>query len=129
MKKSMLVLLSVLGLVWSSVTLAAEPLEKSMDAMGKSYRTISKTESLDEFKAALAELRTEAVESRKHTPPKLAKEPADSDKLKDYHHGIDELISGIDRAQQFADAGDLKQAKAETDKLKDIRNEYHKKYK
>ncbi|MEM6051562.1 cytochrome b562 [Erwinia sp. P7711] len=126
MRRTLLTLLTA-SLLFSSVPALAD-LEEDMDILKGGLRTVTKTEDPSEFKKALTDMRGAAEDAKTQTPDKLKGQPADSAQIKDFHAGLDKLISQIDTSMKLANAGDLAGAKKEAEKFADTRNENHKKF-
>lgn len=126
MRRTLLTLLTAC-LLFSSVSALAS-LEDDMDILQGGLRIVTKTEDASEFKKALSDMRGAAEDAKTQRPDKLKGQPADSSLVKDFHAGLDKLISQIDASRQLADAGDLAGAKKEAEKFADTRNENHKKF-
>lgn len=126
MRRTLLTLLTA-SLLLSSVSALAD-LEEDMDILKGGLRTVTKTEDPSEFKKALTDMRGAAEDAKTQTPDKLKGQPADSAQIKDFHAGLDKLISQIDTSMKLANAGDLAGAKKEAEKFADTRNENHKKF-
>jgi len=126
MRRTLLTLLTA-SLLFSSVSALAD-LEEDMDILKGGLRTVTKTEDPSEFKKALTDMRGAAEDAKTQTPDKLKGQPADSAQIKDFHAGLDKLISQIDTSMKLANAGDLAGAKKEAEKFADTRNENHKKF-
>lgn len=128
MRKTLLAIVAV-ALFSGNALAASVDVGDAMDDLADHYKAALKAENPQDFKQALEGMKTAANEAKQGTPPKLEKEAADSEKMKDYHHGFDVLIGQIDKAEQLADAGQFAQAKQEAENFKETRNTYHKKYK
>jgi len=126
MRRTLLTLLTA-SLLFSSVSALAD-LEEDMDILKGGLRTVTKTDDPSEFKKALTDMRGAAEDAKTQTPDKLKGQPADSAQIKDFHAGLDKLISQIDTSMKLANAGDLAGAKKEAEKFADTRNENHKKF-
>lgn len=126
MRRTLLTLLTA-SLLFSSVSALAS-LEEDMDILNGNLRTVTKTDDVAEFKKALTDMRTAAEDAKTQTPDKLKGQPADSAQMKDFHAGLDKLISQIDTSMKLANSGDLAGAKEEAKKFADTRNENHKKF-
>lgn len=130
MRKSLLSLAAVALLSANSLAFAADiDVGDAMDDLSDHYKTALKADNPQDFKQALEGMKTAAKEAQQGTPPKLEKEPADGEKMKDYRHGLEILIGEINKAEQLADAGQFQQAKQAAENFKETRNTYHKKYK
>lgn len=128
MRKTILALTAAVLLSGSTLALAAD-VGDAMDDLSDHYKAALKADNPQAFKQALEGMKAAAQEARAGTPPKLEKEPADGEKMKDYHHGLDTLLGQIDKAEQLADAGQFQQAKQEAQAFKQTRDTYHRKYK
>lgn len=117
------------GLMSVSLLGQANEVENQMVIIAKNYRLVLGTDSPEEFKQGLAEMKQAAIKAQQNVPDKLAKEDKDSADMKDYRHGLDVLVGEIDAAKALADAGDMNKAKQAAEQFKLTRDEYHKKYK
>jgi len=128
MRKHVIALAAVALLGWSVQSLAAD-LETDMDTIADNYTKVLKTDNKADFIAGLAKMKAAAQDAKKSKPPKFDSKPDNSPEIQDYHKGLDDLISHIDKASALANADKLAEAKQEAEGLKAIRNENHKKFK
>ncbi|WP_299998977.1 cytochrome b562 [uncultured Cedecea sp.] len=128
MRKHLIAMLTMSTLLLSSVSALANDVAEDMDVLAQNYGTVLKATDAAPLKKALTNMREAAMDAKKGVPPKLEKESADSEAMKDYQHGFDILIAQIDEAMKLADAGKVDEAKAVAEEFKATRNEYHKKY-
>lgn len=128
MRKHVIAIATLALLGWSAQSLAAD-LETDMDTIADNYAKVLKTDNKDDFVAGLAKMKAAAEDAKKSKPPKLDSKADSSPEIQDYHKGLDNLISHIDKASELADAGKMADAKKEAEGLKSIRNENHKKFK
>ena len=115
-------------LLLSSVSALANDVGEDMDILAENYNSVLTAKEAATLKKALTNMRIAAQDAQKGVPPKLEKEPVDSEAMKDYRHGFDILMAQIDDAMKLADAGKVDEAKVAAGKFKATRNEYHKKY-
>ncbi|MEZ3501657.1 cytochrome b562 [Pantoea sp. KPR_PJ] len=127
MRKPVIAMLA-LSLLSGSATLYAADLEKDMDTLKEGLSTVMKTRDAQTMQQALSNMRQAAEDAKKSTPEKLEGQPADSAQIKDYHAGLDSLIAQIDVVNELAKANNVDGAKTEAQKLADIRNANHKKF-
>lgn len=127
MRKHLIAMLS-LSLLFSSASVLAADLEQDMDTLKENLSVVKKTDDAQEMHTALGKMRQAAQDAKQSTPDKLEGQPADSAQIKDYHAGLDALITQIDVVDKLAQASKLDEAKAEAKKLEDIRNANHKKF-
>ena len=127
MHKSLKTALSA-ALLLSCATAYALPLEQDMDILGTELATVQSTGSAKEMQQALQKMHDAAEDAKKSTPYKLQGQAADSEGIKEYHAGLDQLIAQIAVVDKLAAANKLPEAKAEAKKLSDIRNQNHKKF-
>lgn len=127
MRKHITAILTV-SLLCSSVTALAKGLEDDMDILKGAYRTVQKTDDAAELTRALTDMRAAAEDAKTQTPDKLKGKAPDSAEMKDYHAGLDTLISQIDASKKLAEAGDIAGAKQEAKKFADTRDANHKKF-
>ncbi|MFZ4832432.1 cytochrome b562 [Rouxiella sp. Mn2063] len=127
MRLSTLILMILLGSV-AAPALANGDIGSDMGTIAENYATVQQTQSLDEFKTALQNIRVAALDAEQGTPTRLAGQQADSPSMVDFRHGLTLLVANVDQALALANKGDLSQAQASAEKMKAIRNEYHQKY-
>ncbi len=128
MKKTLLAMLTLSTVVFTSTSALAMDLAEDMDILNDNYNIVLKTDQIDEFKHALNTMRGAALDAQKQTPPKLENKAPDSPEMKDFQHGLTILVSQIDGAMKLADAGQLDKAKQAAEDFKTTRTAYHKKY-
>ena len=121
------------GVVFALATLtsvsASADLAEEMRSIGRNATVASKTDNSQEFVTALTALSGAAEKAKGYTPYSLKDNAKDSAEIKDYQHGLQELIDTAAEGVKQAQQGDLAKAKEQVAKLLEIRNEYHKKYK
>lgn len=128
MRKHLIAMVAIALLGGSSIAMAAD-VGTDMDTIADNYGKALKAGNAQDFEANLANMKAAALDAKNATPPKLAGKAATSPEIADYKKGMDELISGIDKASALAKAGKLDEAKKEADGFKAIRNANHAKFK
>ena len=124
MKKMVLSgVLAVSSLLVSQWSVAAT-LEDDMHTLAIGYKNFNGSSNPQQASAALNQMRTAALDSKKLAPTKVKKDPQ---QLKAYEAGFDQLVVEIDKTNALVKAGQLAQAKQEGKKLLDIRDVNHKK--
>lgn len=106
----------------------ALPLEQDMDILGSQLVTVQNTGSAQEMHQSLEKMRQAAEDARKDTPYTLQGQAADSDNMKAYRAGMDQLIAQIKVVDALAVNNKLPEAKAAAKKLIEIRNQNHRKF-
>lgn len=112
-----------------SVASRANALEDQMKLIASSYRTVLKTDSPEEFNQELMIMKQATILAEQEIPNKLKGQDKDSTSMKDYRQGLTMLIDEIDSAKALVDAGQFDRAKQAAEQFKQLRSEYHKKYK
>jgi len=128
MRKHLIAMVAIALLGSSTMAMAAD-VGSDMDTIADNYGQALKAKDATAFEANLAKMKAAALDAKNATPPKLEGKAANSPEIQDYKKGMDELISGIDKATDLAKAGKLDEAKKEADGFKAIRNANHAKFK
>lgn len=111
-----------------SATVWAADLETNMKTLAKSTKAFAEAKDAANAKQQLVVMREAAVSSKQSLPHKLEGLPSESEKVKEYQAGLDQLVAEIDKVTALVEQGQLDQAKTEAMNLVKIRNENHKKF-
>ncbi|CAI2513235.1 cytochrome b562 [Serratia ficaria] len=120
--------LVALALLAAGSLAAAADLADDMDTIAANYKTALGTDSTDTLKQSLQNMRAAALDAKRGTPPKLEDKAADSPEMKDFRHGLDQLIGQIDQSLALANQGKLAEAKQVAQGFKQTRDANHKKF-
>ncbi|CAI1020618.1 cytochrome b562 [Serratia entomophila] len=120
--------LAALALLGASALATAADLADDMDTIAGNYKTVLSTDSADTLKQSLQNMRAAALDAKQGTPPKLEDKAADSPEMKDFRHGLDQLIGQIDRSLALANQGKVAEAKQVAQGFKQTRDANHKKF-
>ncbi|KYQ98283.1 cytochrome B562 [Serratia plymuthica] len=120
--------LMALALLGASSLAVAADLGDDMDTIAGNYKTVLSTNSTDTLKQSLQNMRAAALDAKQATPPKLENKAAGSPEIKDFQHGMDQLIGQIDQSLALANQGKLAEAKKIAQGFKQTRDVNHKKF-
>ncbi|VEA68394.1 Soluble cytochrome b562 precursor [Serratia plymuthica] len=120
--------LMALALLGASSLAVAADLGDDMDTIASNYKTVLSTNSTDTLKQSLQNMRAAALDAKQSTPPKLEGKAAGSSEIKDFQHGMDQLIGQIDQSLALANQGKLAEAKKVAQGFKQTRDVNHKKF-
>ncbi|MGC6378107.1 cytochrome b562 [Bisgaard Taxon 45] len=121
----LLKLLSITLIGFSVATVSQANVRAEMNQMKTVAASLTNAKDITEFQASAKVLREIAQQSSEKKPSSISN---DAD-FKGYQEGMKEFISALDEADKLAQEGNLDAAKTAAQKLFDIRNIYHKKYK
>lgn len=128
MGQKLLASLLILCVFLGSATVWAADLETNMKTLAKSTKAFAEAKDAANAKQQLVVMREAAVSSKQSLPHKLEGLPSESEKVKEYQAGLDQLVAEIDKVTALVEQGQLDQAKTEAMNLVKIRNENHKKF-
>lgn len=103
-------------------------LQSNMQILAKNMTVIEKSSDATELQRALQNMRSAALTAREEIPYSLDGKKVDSIEMKNYQQGYDLLINQIDLIAGLVDKGSISEAKDAVEKLKEIRNDWHMKY-
>ncbi len=113
------------GLSLPTQAAAASELETTMKSLGRQYRQVLETEDPARLQQGLEAMHQAATRARGQLPERLQGLPADDPERQTYRQGMDELRTGIARAQALLQAGRTDEAMVAAQELKSIRRQYH----
>lgn len=93
----------------SSAVWAAD-LETNMKILAKSTKAFAEAKDAANAKQQLVVMREAAVSSKQSLPHKLEGLPSESEKVKEYQAGLDQLVDEIDKVTALVEQGQLDQA-------------------
>ncbi|KGQ70693.1 hypothetical protein A1D23_02000 [Chelonobacter oris] len=122
-------LFAVLAIAALSSGAATANLKDEMRTIASNATTALKTDSAPTFVAALQNLSNAAEQAKQFLPYSLHDQAKDSAAVLDYQSGLQQLIDVSAESITLAEQGDLAQAKKHAEKLIELRDAFHKKYK
>lgn len=123
------VLGAVLAVAALSSNLASATLKNEMRTIAGSATAAMKTDNAQEFVQSLQKLSQAAEAAKQFLPYKLHDQAKDSAEVLDYQSGLQQLVDVSAESVKLAEQGDLAQAKKHAEKLLELRDAFHKKYK
>lgn len=114
------------GLVAFSSVAMANGVMMDMFEMKRQLNGLTQAESVEDFRASAKNF-IEASEKAQATMP--ASLDGDQERFVGYQKGMQEVIDLVKQADSLAEQGKLNEAKALSEKLNDLRKQYHKEYK
>ncbi|MFC0180880.1 cytochrome b562 [Thorsellia kenyensis] len=123
MRKSLLAIITA-AIMSLSFTASAD-LTTHMQSLAKQFQIVNTTEDSAEFIAALDAMRTDAQAASEILPGSLTE---NSEEVKNYKQGYNDLIAAIDAAAELAKAGKMAEAKVAAEKIAEVRNTNHKQF-
>lgn len=125
MMKKLFSLLGILALAFSVTACdGGSNVKAEMAQMSVAVNKLSDAASAQEFHQAAASLREASVQSMNKKPSKIKTD----EEFKDYQAGMQQFIEALDRADKLAD-DNLDEAKKATQRLFELKAEYHRLYK
>lgn len=113
-------------LVLSIATIANANVMKEMFQMNRQMGTLINADSTEEFKQAVVQFIQSAEQARNKMPASL---DDDQERFKAYQQAMQELIDIAKQANEFANQGELDEAKALAKKLNMLKKEGHTEFK
>ncbi|WP_208121464.1 cytochrome b562 [Spirabiliibacterium mucosae] len=129
LKNTMKTLFAAALLSASTQVLAHGQISHDMREIMQSTRQALRADDSQSFLSAIDSVIEAAKSSKAQTPHRLADQAPDSEAMQDYQHGMQEFIDTAEQAKRDAEQGKLDDAKAQVQKLYDLRDVYHPKYK
>ncbi|OOS00321.1 cytochrome B562 [Haemophilus paracuniculus] len=114
------------GLLAVSAVAVANGVMMEMFQMKRQLNELTQAESVEAFRASAKNF-IEVSEKAQATMP--ASLDGDQSRFVGYQKGMQEVIDVVKQADSLAEQGKLDEAKALTEKLNDLRKQYHKEYK
>lgn len=114
------------GLLAVSTVAVANGVMMEMFQMKRQLNELTQAESVETFRAS-AKTFIEVSQKAQATMP--ASLDGDQTRFAGYQKGMQEVIDVVKQADSLAEQGKLDEAKALTEKLNDLRKQYHKEYK
>lgn len=128
-KTTIKTLLAVSLLSTSTLALAYGQISQDMREIMQSTRQALRADDSQTFIKAIDRVIDAAKSSKAQTPNRLADQIPDSEAMQDYQHGMQQFIDTANQAKIDAEQGKLDEAKEQVQKLYDLRDVYHPKYK
>lgn len=118
-------LFSIVTLAFVAACDNGSNVKAEMGQMSLAVNKLTDAETTDEFHQAAMMLRDASVQA-------MAKQPSsikNAEDFKGYQAGMQQFIDALDQADAFAQQGDLDEAKRATQRLFELKKEFHVKYK
>lgn len=112
----------------SASSLVLAHLQSDMQILAKNLAVIEKSDNVVELKLALHNMRTAALSAREEIPYTLDGKNPDNSEILSYKQGYDLLISQIELIADLLDKDSVSEAKIAAEKMKEIRNNWHMKF-
>ena len=123
--KKLLSLLGIFTLAFVTACDTGSNVKAEMGQMALAVNKLGDAQTADEFHQAAVALRDASVQA-------MAKQPSsikNADDFKGYQDGMKQFIDTLDQADALAQQGNLDEAKRATQRLFELKKEFHVKYK